>query len=335
MGMRLLYVNVIEENRGWGAEFFVNKGFLDYGIQTQNLDYRKHRYELYQKFNSLTDFDAFLLQRGDGFPLDLIKAVNRPRFFWASELVSRCRDQDRLLCSGLFNHIFVHTNACRRTVIENGWGTRDNVSVLLNGFDPDEQHPLPCVEKDIDVLYYGTVTPRRKALLDELGKKFNVHISKDFGIEMTKTVSRSKILLNIHAEDHLDIETRIFEGLGYGAFVISEKLSEDSPFQNGKHLVEVESIAEMEEQITYYLDNCQEREKIAAQGHSEAMERHTYGKRAIEIAKVMERYVEQKTDTLPVDRKILDVYSIKEVLAHAKFQCHEGAHRALTKIKGR
>ena len=97
--MNIFYINVIELNAKWGAEYFVNRGFIANGHQTFTLDYRKYRSFLAKKFLEMQeDFDVVFLQRGDHFPAELIEAVNRPRFFWASELVSRCREIGRASC---------------------------------------------------------------------------------------------------------------------------------------------------------------------------------------------------------------------------------------------
>ena len=99
--MDILYINVIEQNAGWGAETFLNNGFQSLGHNVTNLDFRKHRQVLATKLKQIPDFDVLFLQRGDRFPPYLLKACNRPKFFWASELVSRNQDQDILLKSNL------------------------------------------------------------------------------------------------------------------------------------------------------------------------------------------------------------------------------------------
>ena len=134
--MDILYINVIEQNAGWGAETFLNNGFQSLGHNVTNLDFRKHRQVLATKLKQVPDFDVLFLQRGDRFPPYLLKACNRPKFFWASELVSRNRDQDILLKSNLFNHIFVHSDECKSRIIQNQWAMRDKLTVMLNGFNP-------------------------------------------------------------------------------------------------------------------------------------------------------------------------------------------------------
>ena len=117
--LKILYINVIEQNAGWGAETFINKGFQAFGHNITNLDFRKHRRVLATKLNEVADFDVLFLQRGDRFPIYLLKACNRPLFFWASELVSRNRVQNILLKSNLFDHIFVRSDDCKKKALNN------------------------------------------------------------------------------------------------------------------------------------------------------------------------------------------------------------------------
>lgn len=304
--MKIFYINVIEQHAGWGAEFFVNQGFLKNGHETITLDYRKYRYNLAKRFIALeTDFDLLFLQRGEEFPKELLTAVNRPRFFWASELVSRNRDQDRLLSSCLFDHIFVHSKGCKDCVVGRGWIPENRVSVLLNGFDETVHYKMPTMEKDIDVLFVGNVLPRRRKWLDHLKKRHTIVEASAYGAELTALFNRAKIVLNIHAEEYPDTETRVFEALGCGAFLLSEKLSEDSPFSAGVHLAEIDDLTQMEEEIGYYLSNGDERERIAACGHEEALAKQTYSKRAEEIAGVFSRYLK------PSAMQAIDMHKVK------------------------
>lgn len=288
--MNIFYINVIEQHAGWGAECFVNRGFLGHGHTTQTLDYRKHRAYLGTKFLEAADFDAMLLQRGDGFPLELIAACQRPRFFWASELVSRCRDQDRLFQCGLFDHVFVRTPQCIEQIVAKGWMPVEKLSVLLSGYDELTHKPLACA-KDIDVVFVGAMLPRRARIIERLRTRFPVEVMSVFGDELAQTFNRTKIVLNLHAEEYLDTETRIFEALGCGAFVLTERLSAESPFVSGKHLVEVANLDELEERIAYYLAHEHERQLIAVEGREEVVRCHSYHERAGELARVMGNFV--------------------------------------------
>ena len=280
--MNILYINVIEQNAGWGAETFLNNGFQSLGHNVTNIDYRKHRQVLATKLKQVTDFDILFLQRVDRFPLYLLKACNRHKFFWATELISRNRDQDILLKSNLFDHIFVRSNDCKKRALSNKWVDANKISIMLSGFDID-LHKREFVTKDIDILFVGSMLSRRKKILGELQSKFNIKISQAYGKKMVQLFNRAKIVLNIHAEEFLDTETRIYEALGCGSFLISEKLSTENPFIAGKHYIEVNNLKMMKEQIKYYLDNQIEREEIALNGYHAAIKKHTYHVRAKEF----------------------------------------------------
>lgn len=311
--MRIFYVNVIEENVGWGAEYFLNKAFNFMGHTTYCLDYRKNRHILYKNFLRIPESDVFLLQRGDYFPLQLVKAVQVPRFFWNSELVSRCQDNHHLLRSGLFDHIFLRTNACIDTVVGRGWIKREKCSVLLSSFDESVNRQMPNVHKDIDVLFVGTITPRRQRILDKVSNHFDIVIASAYGNEMALLFNRAKIVLNIHAEEFLDTETRVFEVLGCGSFLLTEQLSQENPFSQYE-LVEFETIEELFEKLHYFLSHDEERNKIARSGHIAATSKHTYIHRAQQIVDIMSACMNEgneQVETVKRDWK-LHAYSMSE-----------------------
>ena len=288
--MRILYIAVHENNRGWGSEHFVNDGFNEIGVETSCVDFRKYRKEIVECILQVPTFDYLFLQRGDYFPIELLRAVRRPKFFWASELVSRNRDQDRLLSCGLFDHTFVHTKACKEAIVRNGWLQESQITVLLNGFDPKTHYPL-SVEKDIDVLFIGNMLKRRKEWTDKIGKNCSLHTAVGiYGDKMVTLINRAKIVLNIHSEEFQDTETRVFEVLGCRRFLLTEKLSVENPFTDRKHLVECTDLGDMIRQIQYYLKHDAEREQIAEQGYMEAIEKHTYKRRAEYLATLFTAY---------------------------------------------
>lgn len=289
--LRILYINVIEGNAGWGAEWFVNRGFQSLGHTTHCIDFRKHRGSLHRQIKEVPDYDVFFLQRGDFFPMDIVENAGSPRLFWASELVGRCRDQDPLIKSGLFHHIFFHSQQCIDTVAGLNWIDRSKCSVLLNGFDETIHRPIPGIRKDIDVLFVGAITPRRERLINKLKARFSVTAASAFGHDLVRLFNRAKIVLNIHAEEYGDTETRVFEALGCGAFLLSEPLSSENPFSED-HLMEFDSFENLCDKIRHFLIRDEERHRIAQQGHLEAMARHTYTHRAAEIASVMKGCIE-------------------------------------------
>lgn len=81
----------------------------------------------------------------------------------------------------------------------------DHLSIFFTPLNVDVPH---SIEKDIDVLFYGSINQRRLFILEELERNnikpvvvFNV-----FGSELANLIGRSKIILNIHfyANRHLE-----------------------------------------------------------------------------------------------------------------------------------
>lgn len=289
--MNIFYVSEIEQNNGWGTECSIDKSLNLLGHRTQCLDYRKNKNRLYKRFRDAQECQVFLLQRGAYFPLRLLKNIHVPKFFWASEISAK--DQDRLLRSDLFDHIFMRTNEWIDRAVGFGWVRKDECSVLLSGFDENLHRPTDSILRNIDVLFVGYISPRRKKILDEISRHYKVTVASAFGEEMVNYVNRAKIVLNIHVSDVTDTETRVFEVLGCKRFLLTEKLSPENPFSESE-LVQYEGLTDLLDKIGYYLRHDDEREQIAQNGHRTAINNHTYTHRAKEIVDVMSRYVKEE-----------------------------------------
>lgn len=303
--MKILYFSVIEQNTGWGAEGFLNNAFHEQGAETLPVDFRKHRERLASLCKDVPEFDCLFLQRGDDFPLEIIEAANCPKFFYFSELLLRRRDADHLFKANVFDRYFVRSDSCRAFLLEKGWVPESKISIHLSAFDPKLFNAIPDAKKDIDVLFVGAQTKRRKKILGDLSKDYKVVAPSVFGRDANEYFNRAKIILNIHAEDFLDTETRVFEVLGSGSFLLTEKLASENPF-NAQQLVEVDSIEEMKQKIGYYLQNQKERESIALAGRSEALENHSYAKRAEELLGKFREF--RSNSTALFDQVALDNY---------------------------
>lgn len=321
--MQIFYVSVIEHNAGWGAETFINNALQHNGHTTYTLDYRQNRYQLHRAFmNQPGDFDAFFLQRGDYFPLKLVECIQRPRVFYFSELVATRRDADHLFKANVFDHYFVRSDHCQTLLQERSWVPAHKVSVLLSAVDP-ATYNYSNTRPDIDVLFIGNLSPRRKALLHKIRQHHPVTVKSAYGSEAGHFYNRAKIILNLHAHEALDTETRVFEVLGAGGFLLTEKLSSESPFQTGVHLVEVQSTDEIIESIAYYLHHQADRTRIAKAGYDYVQAHHTYAARTQEIIDKLEMLVAQTAfpKTTPAIRyACLQRYAPYEYLARFKHQ---------------
>ncbi len=309
--MRLLYLNVIEEHAGWGAEVFLNKALQKAGVYTYTVDYRRNRHHLARAFREAEGrFDCVLLQRGDFFPLEIVRAINIPKIFLFTELIARCSDADHLFESNLFDSYLVRGPNCMKALALRGYPEARKIAPFLSAFDRDTYRPMDET-KDLDCVFVGTMTPRRERVLAEISRHVAIRTFSAFGGKASQLFNRARIVLNVHADDMPDTETRVFEALGSRAFLISEKLSEENPFVAGKHYVEAHDFPEMVSLIRYYRDRVQEREDIASAGAREAMEHHTYDARASQLLGIFEQLVTPR-DGDWVDRHGLRSYGRRE-----------------------
>ena len=82
------------------------------------------------------------------------------------------------------------------------------------------------VEKDIDILFYGALNEHRRAVLDELKKKYKVVILNSWdGNVIDNHIMRSKVLLNLHYyyESSMQEQARMIRWIGAPCRIVSEK----------------------------------------------------------------------------------------------------------------
>jgi hypothetical protein len=337
--MKLLYINKIKANVGWGFETFLDRSLQEQGIETICIDYQENAYAIANNLLSITeDFDAVLLQRGCGYliPLEILAAINRPKFLLFTELVPRNLNQHYLLKSQLFEHIFFRSLPCIDTVLAKDWRTKDRLSLFLSAIDPSFHQPIDGIEKDIDVLFIGTLLPRRQKIIDELAQSLEIETGNVFGRDMVKLINRAKIILNIHGEDFLDTETRVYETLACKGFLLTETLSAENPFRAGVDLIEAADIEDMKVKIAYYLANQTERDTIANNGYEAVILQHSFGERAKQIKQVIEEYLPSESSGKdPFDRENLKLCSKQEKYTKIGDKFRFGSRRVLSSIKRR
>ena len=85
------------------------------------------------------------------------------------------------------------------------------------------------VDKDIDILFYGSMNEHRAKILNELKKKYKVVVFSDRHnsnwSDLDRYILRSKILLNVHFyyECALQEQARIIRWIGAPCRIVSEK----------------------------------------------------------------------------------------------------------------
>ena len=101
----------------------------------------------------------------------------------------------------------------------------NNTKLLKIGFQPELARLIQSTNKDVDVLFYGSVNERRLAILQKLEKE-GLIVKTLFGIygkERDKWIERSKLVLNHHFYNSEIFETvRVFYLLTNSIAVVGE-----------------------------------------------------------------------------------------------------------------
>jgi spore maturation protein CgeB len=121
-----------------------------------------------------------------------------------------------------------------------------------------------------------------------MSDKYNVLAVSGLHYEnMAKVYSISKIGFN--KSINKDLNMRIFEIMSCGTMLLTDKINNgmNDLFVNKKHLVMYENEEELNELVQCYLENEEEREKIAREGQKEVHAKHTYEHRAKQILKTV------------------------------------------------
>jgi hypothetical protein len=136
------------------------------------------------------------------------------------------------------------------------------------------------------VAIIGTAYPQRVEYVKKL-KKMGAEVEFINGVfreDFVAAINDLKIHLNLNiygpGGDGL-LVARVWETIGCGTFLLTQRKDfiEDF-FKDGKHLALFDSESECAEKIKYYLENEDEREKIAEAGYELGLKNHTYVARA-------------------------------------------------------
>ncbi|MDK4684395.1 hypothetical protein QDY72_04245 [Kingella negevensis] len=102
---------------------------------------------------------------------------------------------------------------------------------LQLGFHEKLSRIKHVAEPDIDVLFYGAITPRRAEILNQLQREQLrvVTLGNFWGEELDSWIARSKIVLNMHAHDDSPFETvRCFYLINNSVAVVAEETEQQS-----------------------------------------------------------------------------------------------------------
>jgi hypothetical protein len=124
---------------------------------------------------------------------------------------------------------------------------------------------IPDAEPEIDVLFYGSINERRRAVLEELAPHCRLHaLFGVYGQERDEHIARSRIVLNVHYYERQIMEqVRISYLLNNRRFVLSEA-SADNPYGDA---LATAPHADLVESCLRYLAHPEKRQHLATKGY--------------------------------------------------------------------
>jgi hypothetical protein len=139
-----------------------------------------------------------------------------------------------------------------------------SVHHVLEGYDTLFHKPYE-MDQDLDITFIGSLHSERQKLISQIVHPV-IHIDNAYALEHAKTVSRSKINLNFSTAGAAS--DRVYKVLGAKGFLLtSEWEDRNDLFKDGEDLVIYSDMADLNNKITYYLNNPGERDRIRGQGY--------------------------------------------------------------------
>jgi len=170
----------------------------------------------------------------------------------------------------------VRASATRSAVVEFYARAGAQAVLLTQGADTDYFYPDSTCPKKHDVVFVGTVNAWRRTYIDYLKHEginvetFGRRADNPFiaGKELGDLYRSSKIVLDFQNRgNNTGFSLRVFEVMGSGAFLCTEYTEDTSKlFENGKELVWFRTPEECANLIRTYLENDEERTRIAEAG---------------------------------------------------------------------
>lgn len=217
----------------------------------------------------------------------------------------------RLPVAEFFDYVFVaqknETEAYKRARTQ-------YVAWLPLACDPTTTNDQLKVDDPIyDIGFVGNVPPgsERERLLNMMATHFQINDYHQYypPEEISSIYANSKIVFNHSILN--DINMRVFESMACGSMLVAQHLNNglEDLFTDGEQLITYRTDEELVKKITYYLENEEEREKIAAAGLEAVINFHTYDHRCQTIINTI--FAEAPGCSSPLRKK-----SDRQVLSH-------------------
>jgi Glycosyl transferase family 2/Glycosyl transferases group 1 len=155
-------------------------------------------------------------------------------------------------------------------------------------------------DKPIDVVFMGSLTPRREAVLADMADVLSAHECRLLLFEASKPIeadtddhfvagsakadllARTRVMLNIHRSDDTGYFEwhRVLPAVANGAVILTEPSEATAPLRHGVHLVEAPT-ADLSAYLVGLLRNEEQRRSIARAARSQLQADHAFA-RALE-----------------------------------------------------
>ena len=170
----------------------------------------------------------------------------------------------------------------KKNVFKKAQKINHNTYLVTDGFDRLLEKPKN-LKKEFNVSFIGNLYGERKRKIEQID--FEVKMINDaYGEKHSERASQSRINLNFCTS--AGPSDRVFKVLAAGGFVLTDTWTDIGDyFEDGKDLVVFNDVDDLNKKIKYFLDNEDEREKIAKSG-SLKVQKYTRKRWAQKIIKV-------------------------------------------------
>lgn len=219
----------------------------------------------------------------DWLPKNEIKKSNKLKIYWSID--SHCVLKSHVnLCEMLGINILLNST---ENYIRHFSGKVEKSFWFPNCYPDELIHPLGN-EKIYDIGFCGNEL-NRIGYINYLSK---YNIKKDIfviGNDMVEAINSYKIHFNRNLKD--DINYRTFETLGCGTFILTNHTDGlEKLFTIGEEIITYDNINDLDEKITYYLTNEEERKRIERNGYEKVKSNHTYSERAKTLVDIIKNF---------------------------------------------
>lgn len=294
--------------RIYQTKFFVYNAVLNAGLLTS------HRIKKLTKILRTKKIDLTICTHDFLFPdeIEKIKRItNAPLILWFPDAISNFNKAMFLISD--YDYLFFKDTYIVKILNENY--NKKNVYFLPECCDPKYHKSIILNETDkkkygCDITTFGSPHSVRSLFFKQL-LEFNYDVKiwgnqppvwlKDKKIKSlytgeyvfyenkAKAVLAAKININtLHPSEIMGLNSRTFEIAGIGGFqILHWRRGLSDLFEDGKEIVSFKNFDELIEKINFYLNNPEERKRIASAGQIRAYKDHTYQKRLTTIIDVV------------------------------------------------